>query len=167
MAEWRDLEVDKDTNENDDNLWKKYSRGVSYYSLVSLLGSRLRSIFLPSMALIWTNAVNSLESMIIETEKYTLMNNTSIENSGKKLKKRKNLDDIQGGGLGRNVLSELVFRSEFILESVKTSCIYDTDGFIDEVYLYVFCIYLFYAYLFMLYLLIFTRVTYIYTYIYI
>jgi hypothetical protein len=79
--------------------------------------------------------VSSLEIVILETEKYTLMNNSSIENSGKKLKKRKNLDDNEGGDLGRQVLSELVFRSEFVLESVKTSCIYDTDGFIDEVLL--------------------------------
>jgi hypothetical protein len=86
--------------------------------------------------------VRSLEIVILETEKYTLMNNSSIENSGKKLKKRKNLDDNEGGDLGRQVLSELVFRSEFVLESVKTSCIYDTDGFIDEVllilYIYVY-----------------------------
>jgi hypothetical protein len=147
MAEWRDIDVESDKNgnnknENDDKLWKKYSRGVSYYSLVSLLASRLRSIFLPSMALIWTNAVNSLENMIIETEKYASLNNSSIENSGKKLKKRKNIEGDEGNNAGRNVLSELVFRSEFILESVKTSCVYDTDGFIDEDrYVYI-CIYI-------------------------
>lgn len=84
------------------------------------------------MGLIWTNAVLSLKSLIQETEKYFSTNTNLTEFVGKKSKKRK-IEDSENSLAGQNVVSELVLRSEFILESVKMSCMYDTDGFIDEV----------------------------------
>ena len=54
MAEWRDFERLSSSSESDvvphsDGSWQKYSRGVSFYHLISQLSARLKSIFLPSM----------------------------------------------------------------------------------------------------------------------
>ena len=54
MAEWRDFEriassADSEEVYEADGTWQKYSRGVTYYRLISQLATKLRSIFLPSM----------------------------------------------------------------------------------------------------------------------
>lgn len=56
--------------------------------------------------------------------------------NGKRSKKRRNDQDEEEYSVksdDRRTLQELVSRSEYVLESVKYSCIYDTEGFIDEV----------------------------------
>jgi hypothetical protein len=58
--------------------------------------------------------------------------------SGKKGKKRKadEEDENSEGATAiqrRAVSCELVLRCEHILNSVKAACVYDTEGFIDEV----------------------------------
>ena len=58
-----------------------------------------------------------------------------------KNKKRKSAE-VEEGGEGeenqsaasqRAVFSELVLRSEHVLSSVKSACVHDSEGFIDEV----------------------------------
>ena len=54
MAEWRDFEriassADSEEIHEVEGTWQKYSRGVTYYRLISQLATKLRSIFLPSM----------------------------------------------------------------------------------------------------------------------
>lgn len=54
MAEWRDFERIASSADNEevyeaDGTWQKYSRGVTYYRLISQLATKLRSIFIPSM----------------------------------------------------------------------------------------------------------------------
>ena len=54
MAEWRDFEriassADSEIIHEADGTWQKYSRGVTYYRLISQLATKLRSIFLPSL----------------------------------------------------------------------------------------------------------------------
>ena len=59
-----------------------------------------------------------------------------IFDNGKKLKKRcidQDNEEITGKSDQKKILDELVLRSEYVLESVKCSCMYDTEGFIDEV----------------------------------
>ena len=87
--------------------------------------------------MIWTNAVSSLQDLIKQTEHKSNQNNL-IFDSGKKNKKRKNdtadLGSENPEKLNENkIFSELVLRSEYVLDSVKHSCTYDTEGFIDEV----------------------------------
>ena len=68
LSEWRDYEINQKNKENlimdlgsdlesksqsqNNNVgieWRKYSKGVCFYNLISSLAGRLKSIFLPSM----------------------------------------------------------------------------------------------------------------------
>ena len=67
LSEWRDYEINQKNKENlimdlgsdlesksqsQNNIgieWRKYSKGVCFYNLISSLAGRLKSIFLPSM----------------------------------------------------------------------------------------------------------------------
>ena len=82
------------------------------------------------------NAVSSLQALTQETEEFSSKEYSMIFDSGKKIKKRSFDDDdeeIAGKSEKRKILHELVLRSEYVLDSVKCSCMYDTEGFIDEV----------------------------------
>ena len=82
------------------------------------------------------NAVSSLQALTKETEEISSKEYSMIFDSGKKLKKRsfdEDNEEIAGKSEKRKILHELVLRSEYVLDSVKCSCMYDTEGFIDEV----------------------------------
>ena len=51
--------------------WRKYARGVSYYALIAALSSKLRSIFTPSMGLIWPNAAQVLTLLSTKTTEFS------------------------------------------------------------------------------------------------
>jgi hypothetical protein len=144
MAEWRDFNktknddmIEGDNDETDDESWRQYSRGVTYFNLVSLLGSRLKSIFLPSMALIWPSAITALLVLSQKTESFFSASFHTGPTLGledkKSSKKRKSLDNghqtMELKEINeRKTLSELILRSQFVLSSVKTSCVYDSEG---------------------------------------
>ena len=210
LAEWRDQRVHSDmtNNDNDDadgnqqgsgssatlfspstnqvdeskasRAWRKYARGVSYYALIAALSSKLRSIFTPSMGLIWPNAAQVLTLLATKTtefseghvkflsqerlslsgaEKRIDVNNSnrnSDKSSSKKEKKRRRSDFDQSdggnmngegsGGVGydmgvksirkavyaRRALTEQVLRAEYVLACVRTACLHDNDGLVDE-----------------------------------
>ena len=207
LAEWRDQRVHSDAANNDEDgkeqgtdsaatlfspstnqvdeskasrAWRKYSRGVSYYALIAALSSKLRSIFTPSMGLIWPNAAQVLTLLATKSaefsddhvkflsqerlslsgaEKRIDSNSNSRshdKSSSKKEKKRRRSefdqsqgDDgsgVNGGELGydmgdksirkavyaRRALTEQVLRAEYVLTCVRTACLHDNDGLVDE-----------------------------------
>ena len=82
------------------------------------------------------NAVSSLQALTKETEDSSSKEYSMIFDNGKKIKKRsidQDNEEITGKSDQKKILDELVLRSEYVLESVKCSCMYDTEGFIDEV----------------------------------
>jgi hypothetical protein len=87
------------------------------------------------------NSVSSLQALTTySTEAYQERSDNLLlgDISGKKGKKRKADEEDEESEVAtavqrKAVSCELVLRCEHILSSVKAACVYDTEGFIDEV----------------------------------
>jgi hypothetical protein len=154
LAEWRDIDTSEmavvSTVGNSDSggagSWRVHSRGVSYFKLVSALSAKLRSIFVPSMGLIWQTAADSLAelSKAVATAVASTGSGSGLQlmaSSSKKGKKRAlELAASNSGSSSSSEmtdssrgLAELVQKATGVLDSVKTCCIYDDGSFINEV----------------------------------
>ena len=91
LAEWRDTKAPggEDGDDGDDGAggalfaprsedeskaarsWRKHARGVTYFALISALAARLRSIFTPSMGLIWPHAAAAFAAVAEKTAEFS------------------------------------------------------------------------------------------------
>ena len=188
LAEWRDAKVAADADGDDGNgegggdggalfaprsedeskaarAWRKHARGVTYFTLIGALAARLRSIFTPSMGLIWPHAADALAALAEKTGEFSAAHGGFLAaerasmsgqgaaagagaatGSGKKDKKRK-LSEVGGtedGGAergdkatrkalhARRALHEQALRATHALACVRSACVHDADGFLDE-----------------------------------
>ena len=173
LAEWRDVRFkpkkNADGSSGDNNSgevdWRRYSRSVSYFSLTDALMSKLKSLFIPIMGVLWSSAVELLNSFASHAAKLgnkkvaaaTVTDDDSDDDSAaknkkNKSKKRKHADAAAEDGTAaesvqqRQLMAELELLSGYILSSVRECCQQDTHGgFIDEVRL-TNCHWLFYFY---------------------
>jgi U3 small nucleolar RNA-associated protein 10 len=159
LGEWRDslsitssiADNNKGTESSVDLKAKNvYARSISFYKLMSQFGRKLKSIFVPSYASVWSHCIDVLKHCSsVHTKSVSLLvkannkNNGAIANKdGKKGKdkvnKRKrdndNNDDedevmlsLNGGDLGEMILS-----TKSVLDAVRVCCTYDNNEFVDE-----------------------------------
>jgi hypothetical protein len=161
VMEWRDAAVDDDDEEGEGEGregggggsrredWRKYSRAVSFYTLVSHLSGTLKVIFLPSMALVWTHAAGNLaalEKAVAKTETEAKAvdqmeggvgeGEKGLKKSKKgKKRKAKEMDSATSSWdpeASRNLV-ELRTLCGKVASSVLHCCKSDTEGFVNEV----------------------------------
>jgi hypothetical protein len=127
----------------DDNAWKQYARSTILFRLMSALVSKLRSIFVPVLGLVWTYAADCVGTFVEASTSNTTEDDSDDEegtSSKKKSKKRKRalkdralLDSHGGVTEDRSVGRELMNATEWILDAVRLCCVHDSVKFIDQV----------------------------------
>lgn len=116
--------------------WSQCSRSVCFYRLLSSLGSKLRGIFVPSMAIFWGSAAEAIGS-------FTSLVESSSDGAKKKKKQKKAAllsagvedgDGLSGGQvISAGLLQELRNRASYALEAVRLACVHGSAAFVDEV----------------------------------
>lgn len=123
LAEWRDAPLSEPSNN-----WKRYSRSVSFFSLMAALGERLQSIFVPTMGAHWT-AVSVVFEQFLEV---AATGDSGVQSaSGKKSKKSKKRAVREDISMDMTT-SELLVRVEKAMLSVTYCCTHDNSNFVDE-----------------------------------
>lgn len=135
--------------------WRAYSRGVTFYHLISGLANKLQHIFLPSMSILWTSCsemIKELSSFIatssdIVTSLHAITDSRQQTPSKVKKAKRKrelvhefNIAEFSLEysdsklNLIKQVRVEMIERSRWTLLAVRSSSSFDDNNqFIDEV----------------------------------
>jgi len=132
LVEWKDIDF-KSSRNNEEDLesttmeWQAISRDVTYFHLVYSLSTKLRSIFLPTMGVLWNSAVKSLSQF-----------NDKLESTTSEMKKkRKNAElavNTTSASGHRRVVVEMLERTKFILLAITTCAVNDNShALIDEV----------------------------------
>ena len=123
-------------------VWTDYSKLVSFFHYVSALNEKMKSIFTPCMVPIWPIAAQTLDTLSskVKSNAYSLTRGSSKRGSdlnavSKSVKKRDREADepIDTSGLAEMAM-ELVLLAKDTLSSIKTCCLFDKSGFVDEVY---------------------------------
>lgn len=127
----------------DGQAWKKHARNTILFRLTSALLSKLRSIFVPVLGLVWTYAADCVGAFVDESTVSSPINDDDSDDgatSSKKSKKRKRALKDQAvlnskGGIAsdRTVCKEMTNTVEWILDSVRLCCVHDSVSFIDQV----------------------------------
>jgi len=132
LLDWCDAENRSDNS--DVVAWKSHARSTVFFRFVSSLESKLRSIFVPLMSLVWTPAADYLTKLVDLVQGNSTPQSDVKQNSSKKSKKRKRQEVESGSAteIDRMLLSELKLASEWVLEAVRLCCVHDTVSFIDQ-----------------------------------
>lgn len=148
-AEWAQTSPSVETDEDSSQgivsgklvVWTDYSKLVSFFHYVSALNEKMRSIFTPCMVPIWPIAAQVLGTLStkVKSNAYSLIRGSSRRDNAlnlesKSAKKRRREADEPADTLGlAEMASELVLLAKDTLSSIKTCCLFDKSGFVDEV----------------------------------
>ncbi len=168
MAEWRDADVSASTSSSSSlslvehgkrsppgllENYQKHSRSCSFYLFIAQLSSKLKSIFVPCMSIVWADMTLCLQELGSIQASLASSSSASLGVNGKSQKKRKlsgrrrgellneDVDDVEATEDESNVRNtdverardELVLRGGRVLETLRLTCSNDIAGFIDEV----------------------------------
>jgi hypothetical protein len=116
VADWRD-----ELNETPSK--KSFARGTTYFQFIAALCHKLKTIFVPLMAYVWPSATSALEEF------------ATFKVSGKSSsKKRKANEDV----ITLENRAEAISKTQWVLTCIRSACIHDTEGFVDEVVLFLY-----------------------------
>lgn len=145
LSEWRDVDMTSDSTagEATETEWRQYARAVSFYALIEALSEKLKSLFVPSMAALWTNASELLaefQEVVAATVASKGKKSTAESSSSSKSKKRSAeefTEDVQSSSnavADDKTITEMIALTKKVLSCVRLTCTNDTDAtFIDEV----------------------------------
>ena len=132
LAEWKDLSGESgEENKPEINKlgydWKNESRSVVFFNLVSKLGVKLKSLFIPTAGIFWDN----MKEVLVDFSKLS----TQVMKIDSKGKKRKsNGEEIELlSNIDSIFISESVLKVSHVLDCIKNCCIYSVEGFMDEI----------------------------------
>ena len=132
LSEWKDIKIPAATNQSPEREvpeWKSHSRGVTFYRLVAALGSRLRSIFVPTMGMLWEQAAGAVSSLVAVISTLDgVSEGVSTSKTGSKKRKQIDVASSSSGG----TVTEQILRAQYVLESIRVCCTHDSDGFLDD-----------------------------------
>ena len=121
--------------------WKSHAKNTILFRLVAALVSKLRSIFVPVMGLLWTHAADCVEKLVNMAQMPLGSPSEGDELSDKRKAKKRKRQEKDTAMVSENgkltidsmVSTELMGTTEWILESVRLCCVHDNSNFIDQV----------------------------------
>ena len=114
------------------------SLAVSFFSLADSLMSKLKSLFIPIMGVMWGSAIELLGAFATHGakafKKAAVSADEEAEDGASKSKKRKQIEaESAVDGAPSALVAELELLGRYILSSVRECCAQDNVGFMDEV----------------------------------
>jgi hypothetical protein len=124
--------------------WREFSKSVSLFNCIAALNEKMRSIFTACMVPIWPLAVKLVGDLASYLKKKTFRlgqtdvshsSTTAAEAPSGKKRKHKPIEEASAAKAESHdqVIAELVTLSAKLLRSIRSCCLFDNSGFINEV----------------------------------
>ena len=120
LSQWRDARIVDSTEASSSSTSSssalgEVARSNSFYSLVHALGNRLKSIFVPTMSIVWAHAADQLAGLetVVSSQDASLGTSRSSKKQKKKGRKRRIEDDGKGVNCSLQFYSSLLYISIF------------------------------------------------------
>lgn len=124
---------DENSSSEADISWLQSAKAVSFFHCVAALNEKMRGVFTASMGCIWGVTANQLADVVSALHSGRLkMSKAPLEEEKVSKKRKKIMGEIEQEESLKSI-QEYVLLGTDILNSVRSCCLYDKSGFIDEV----------------------------------
>lgn len=110
--------------------WITSAKAVSFFHCVAALNEKMRGVFTASMGCIWATTADKLAA-VVRTLKSGRLTVPKPRTEEKASKKRKEISD-KAEEENMKSINEMVLLCTDILNTIRSSCLYDKIGFVDE-----------------------------------